>query len=542
MIKRSLKASENGRLQAKKAFQRKGWTQEYLAGEVGLETRQSIWKFFAGRPIERHIFIDICHILDLPWEDIADFATETNSDDPVTDGHITSEPDYIGKILGEARQHLSRQVISQCSTINLSENRRPVPLEKIYITQKIHPFVQSETWLNVSDLNREICEYQPPELISFEKKQVFLQSSFLLPATSPAMNIIESYEKLIIFGKPGSGKTTLLRYISLLAIQQKLHHDYIPCLISIRHFMQVLQQMLEPTLLSYISYKYMQLGIKATDLEVLLKQGKVLLLLDGLDEVNIEQQLEFTQKINNFIDIYYENQVIITCRSGGMFQNYLANFTSVELADFTPEDVKAFAEKWFVLATDNLPEVGLAKAHQFMEKLATPENQFLRELAITPIILNLLVAVFENQNDFPTKRKKLYEVALNIFFFRLDKSFVIEKDSLCLRLSFTEKIDLFSKILSKIAFSTFKSGHYFFEEEQLINYISEYLPDCLQADLEASVLQRESKNILKLLTMQHGLLVEQAKGIYSFSHIAFQKYFKEKYLENIDKGESENPT
>ena len=65
MAKRSLKASEAGRVTAKKAFERTGWTQEYLAYQVGLETRQSVWKFFSGRPVDRNIFIDLCFQLDL---------------------------------------------------------------------------------------------------------------------------------------------------------------------------------------------------------------------------------------------------------------------------------------------------------------------------------------------------------------------------------------------------------------------------------------------------------------------------------------------
>jgi predicted NACHT family NTPase len=51
MAKRSLKATPEGQLQAKRAFERTGWTQEQLALEVGLNTRQSVWKFFTGRPI-----------------------------------------------------------------------------------------------------------------------------------------------------------------------------------------------------------------------------------------------------------------------------------------------------------------------------------------------------------------------------------------------------------------------------------------------------------------------------------------------------------
>jgi predicted NACHT family NTPase len=57
---RSLQASAQGIKKAKQAFLRKGWTQEYLAGEVGLETRQPIWKFFAGKPVDRHVFTEIC--------------------------------------------------------------------------------------------------------------------------------------------------------------------------------------------------------------------------------------------------------------------------------------------------------------------------------------------------------------------------------------------------------------------------------------------------------------------------------------------------
>ncbi len=72
MAKRSLKASETGIVKAKRVFERRDWTQEYLASAVGLQTRQSIWKFFSGRPIERHLFIDICFQLDLDWQEIVD--------------------------------------------------------------------------------------------------------------------------------------------------------------------------------------------------------------------------------------------------------------------------------------------------------------------------------------------------------------------------------------------------------------------------------------------------------------------------------------
>ena len=72
MVKRSIKASAEGIIKAKQAFEVRQWSQEYLASEVGVSTRNPIWKFFSGRPLDRHIFMEICFKLDLEWEEIAD--------------------------------------------------------------------------------------------------------------------------------------------------------------------------------------------------------------------------------------------------------------------------------------------------------------------------------------------------------------------------------------------------------------------------------------------------------------------------------------
>jgi len=76
MVRRSLQASTIGIQKARNAFQRGDWTQEHLAMEVGIETHQPTWKFFAGKPIERHIFQEICLRLGQDWQEIAAHLTE----------------------------------------------------------------------------------------------------------------------------------------------------------------------------------------------------------------------------------------------------------------------------------------------------------------------------------------------------------------------------------------------------------------------------------------------------------------------------------
>ena len=49
------------------------------------------------------------------------------------------------------------------------------------------------------------------------------------------------------------------------------------------------------------------------------------------------------------------------------------------------------------------------------------------------------------------------------------------------------------------------------------------------------MLDLDSEAILKAIESQHGLVVERARGIYSFSHLTFQEYFTAKYIVDSQK-------
>jgi predicted NACHT family NTPase len=83
-------------------------------------------------------------------------------------------------------------------------------------------------------------------------------------------------------------------------------------------------------------------------------------------------------------------------------------------------------------------------------------------------------------------------------------------------------------LLSQVAFITFERGDYFFEQYQIQQHIIDYLRTLPHAQTEPKALKRDSKAVLKSLEAQHGLLIERARGIYSFSHLTFQEYFTAK--------------
>lgn len=525
MVKRSLRASTVGIEQAKKAFQRKGWTQEYLAGEVGLETRQSVWKFFKGQPIERHIFIDVCLCLDLDWQEIADLnldsAPPAQKIAPIVQ-NITVVSD-VDALVEQVRSLLDSPILAQCGTLRLLDIAQPLPLDDIYVNVNILEQLSCQQWLEVSDLQSATAS--PFDRLgltqSSQKRVLALDASSL----ADAQKVIATYPKLMVMGKPGAGKTTFLQKVALQCIRGELPLARIPIFIQLRNLAEeTIGNRItigdDFNLLDYINQKLGDFGISVQHVETLLKHGKLLILLDGLDEVRADYIDTLLKQITKFSEIYYQNSFIITCRFAAQPYRF-PGFTYVELADFDQTQIEAFAKKWFMTAMSKPNEEdGLNLATQFIDKLKLPENQPIRELARTPILLNLTVSVFQAKADFPKKRSKLYEAGLDILLVRWDEARGIQRDEIYRKLSLPHKI----KLLSHIAATTFEEENYFFEQTEIEQHIADYLTTLPGANTDPETLRLNSEAVLKAIEAQHGLLVERALGVYSFSHLTFQEY------------------
>lgn len=81
------------------------------------------------------------------------------------------------------------------------------------------------------------------------------------------------------------------------------------------------------------------------------------------------------------------------------------------------------------------------------------------------------------------------------------------------------------ELLSKIALATFEQRDYFFKQKVAEQYITDYIRNLPGANTDPEALQLDSEVVLHSIEAQHGLLVERAKGIYSFSHLTFHEYF-----------------
>jgi hypothetical protein len=69
MAGRSLRASIIGIQRARQALERRSLIQRSLVDE-GIASWSTINKFFTGKSVARDIFLEICHRLDLDWEEV----------------------------------------------------------------------------------------------------------------------------------------------------------------------------------------------------------------------------------------------------------------------------------------------------------------------------------------------------------------------------------------------------------------------------------------------------------------------------------------
>lgn len=375
-----------------------------------------------------------------------------------------------------------------------------VPLDDIFVRVNILEKTQEQF--------RDTLEYLHRQFDSKKREINFGE----IRKTIEGVNLINSVKKIMVLGKPGAGKTTYLKYLALQSIKKdsRIKDRKIPVFISLK----LLADKNIP-IFNFIKYQFDKCSLEqaAPFIENLLKNGKCLLLFDGLDEVQEHCKDEIIQNIVEFSEKYRENQMVISCRIAA-YNAWFTKFRDVEIADFNDKQIEEFIEKWFA----DKKELG----KQCWEQLKKDEP--LKEMAKTPLLLTLLCVAYHENLDFHVSRAELYKDAINALLKKWDSSRLVKRFEPYKTLTPDRKQDLFSYI----AFQTFKEDKYFIKRQEIVQLIGEYIQNI--PGIDVSELSSIAGNVLDAIIKNHGIFAIRSKGIYSFAHLTFQEYFTARYI------------
>lgn len=488
MAKPSLKVSQQGLQQAQSAFIERGFTQESLAVQLGCN-RSVISKFFNAENVWEKYFIAICETLGINYQE-------------VSYGYI---PASVQNSVGEIRNKVRELTQELCGTMRILDMTQPIELSQIYTDVNI---LEKLTALQRKTIDKllEECGYEDFDRFGLGK---------VVEPRVIGTKAVEKYKKLIVLGKPGAGKTTFLRYLAIQCNQGSFLSHLVPIFIPLKYFAEDPNK---PSLFEYIKQQYTGCDVTEEELSELFKQGLALILLDGLDEVSSEYQEHTLKEVRSFSRIYFDNHFVIACRIAA-WEYTFDKFTEIEIADFDDKQIHEFANNWFKNKS--------IKSDKFIESLK--KNNRIYQLAVTPLLLTLLCLVFENSGSFPYNRSETYHEGLDVLLKKWDAKRGVNRSPIYEKLSLKRKKEL----LRRIAHNTFIFQKYFFTLLDIKGIIKNYLNNILNQDNGSSVSEVDIEVLLKSIESQHGVIVERAKGIYSFSHLTFHEYFVAKRIVSL---------
>ena len=270
-----------------------------------------------------------------------------------------------------------------------------------------------------------------------EQEPQFDHSSLIIPDNA-------RISRILAVASAGHGKTTLLRRIALyychpfsdsdnhLEIRKKysLSGDFIPCLIQLRDITDQNYSIAKAIESSVISvFRNSSFGRNNADalLESSVQKwissvrSKLLLLVDGLDELSDSMRFSFLSALDDYLLSNSQTHVIMTSRVAGLSDSKVQSilrkmgFRGRSIIPLTDEDAKKYSERW-IDATQPVEQREQLKS-AIEQILNQNKFKYLKEFMRTPLELLLILKQIANDsfslNRFQMFRDTLWEYFTN---------------------------------------------------------------------------------------------------------------------------------
>ncbi len=361
---------------------------------------------------------------------------------------------------------------------------------------------------------------------------------------------LAAHRHLVVLGDPGSGKTTLLRYLALLYARDMAtsgketlkrlgvqEAGSLPVLLPLRRvgaFLAARRPREDGTeghaLLLDFLYEMLRnekIELPAGFFEAYLRQGKAVILLDGLDEVadpNLRRRV--SEMVDAFARAYAGCRFVVTSRIVGYIDTVKlgGEFAVATVKDFSLDDIRAFLTNWhraiavgMMGATEAAFRFAEAQTRQLLD--AIQSNNRILELAINPLMLTVIALVHRDRVKLPDRRAELYAEAVEVLLGKRDEARGVRE----LPILQDRPFDTGDKrlLLQEIALAMHERERKELDVEDLRRMVSEHFAEILAGQ---GGVRRATERFLQNVAERSGLLMARGEGVYAFSHLTFQEY------------------
>ncbi|MEM9217464.1 MAG: NACHT domain-containing protein [Cyanobacteria bacterium P01_F01_bin.150] len=266
-------------------------------------------------------------------------------------------------------------------------NRAPLEMDEVYVP------------LKVADSNGGII--QAPSNQGIQKNDHI-----------DAYEAIANCRRLMVVGEPGSGKSVLLKHMAWSYGLGKL--DWLsdrPVVILLDLYRLSDPDLDEATLIQALvdTFDRNQFPNAEQFVSQALDSSSLMLLLDGLDEVNSEVRVHVVQVIRDMLKKHRDCRIVITCRTAiykGEFIDIVER--KLEVVEFSDLQIRRFLKAW---------EPDLQQARKSVNQLmaALRERPLILKLARNPLLLTLVAYLYaEPAFVLPRSRAEFYHESIRI--------------------------------------------------------------------------------------------------------------------------------
>ncbi|MCL2031837.1 MAG: metallophosphoesterase [Methanomassiliicoccaceae archaeon] len=338
----------------------------------------------------------------------------------------------------------------------------------------------------------------------------------------------------VILSGPGGGKTTLLkRLATAYAFPERRVDSEIDDFLPERELFPIwircrdLKEKAKEKLATIIETIPSGFGFHSNDQDIAtafkeevftrIEKGEVLILIDGLDEITRKDlRKSFAEGIIQFLDFHPEANIIITSRIRG-FEHIsggkLGEFPLAEISHLDDEDIRLLCYRWHKVIYGDQAEKSIQDAKVLADMIL--DNEKIRFLARTPLLLMTLLLVKRRVGKLHTKRATLYEDSIKVLLETWNQEA-------------HEPIDFEKAMcqLSYVAFEMMREGIQTIGKRKLVSLLKKVRKDLLSSDIESPAEFLDRVELRSSLLSKRGYR-QTGSGLeeeYEFQHLTFQEY------------------